>query len=115
MGADEFYIHLYLTGENSPGGKIEIKIMGWPGSQPVYLFAGAALLEQGLPTKWGDWWNTWWLAGNITIIGPLNPIPFDGIEILGVNIPTSPPAPYAIPIQAFVGDSLTNLGFVEIE
>ena len=35
MGADEFYTHLYWTGDATAGGNIEVKLVGLPGTSPV--------------------------------------------------------------------------------
>jgi hypothetical protein len=44
MGADEFYNHLYVTGDTTPGGAIEGKFVGLPGTTPVGLFLGSGIL-----------------------------------------------------------------------
>jgi hypothetical protein len=112
MGADEFYTHLYCTGDMIPGGAIEGKLVGIPGTSPTGLFFGSAILETPLSTAWGDFYlqAPWWLV-------PLVPIPAEGILILPATIPHSPPAPHDLPMQALIGlnpESLTNLEVLEV-
>ncbi|MHC4946318.1 MAG: right-handed parallel beta-helix repeat-containing protein [Planctomycetota bacterium] len=112
MGADEFYTHLYCTGDFTPGGDIEGKLIGLPGTSPVGLFLGSGVLEPPVSTMWG----------NFYLEPPyfpflLVPIPGDGILVLLATIPVTPPAPYDLPMQALIGDnpdSLTNLCVLEV-
>jgi len=53
MGADEFYTHFYCTGEFTPGGAIEGKLVGIPGTAPTGIFFGSGVLESPLHHKWG--------------------------------------------------------------
>ena len=53
MGADEFYNHLYCTGDFSPGGIIEGNLVGLPGTSPIFLLFGAGICEPPMPTMWG--------------------------------------------------------------
>ncbi|MHC4942783.1 MAG: right-handed parallel beta-helix repeat-containing protein [Planctomycetota bacterium] len=112
MGADEFYTHLYYTGDAIPGGDIELKLVGQPGTSPVGLFYGFELLDSPLQTQWGTFYleAPWFLV-------PLTPIPGDGVLFLSGTVPLSPPAPYDLPMQALIGlnpDSLTNLSVLEV-
>jgi hypothetical protein len=116
MGADEFYTHLYQTGDATPGGLVEIKFVALPDTAPVALCIGTGVLDHSIPTHWGAWWKEWWLE--FPIIGPvvLGSIPSpDGIFIYPARIPPDIPGPYAVPMQAFIGDSLTNLYTMEVE
>ncbi|MHC4942263.1 MAG: right-handed parallel beta-helix repeat-containing protein [Planctomycetota bacterium] len=112
MGADEFYTHLYCTGDYIPGGSIEGKLVGLPGTSPVSLFLGSGVLDPALPTAWGNFHlQAPWL------LIPLVPIPGDGVLVLPATIPGTPPAPYDLPMQALIGlepDSLTNLYVLEV-
>ncbi|MFH1999991.1 MAG: hypothetical protein ABIK28_09930 [Planctomycetota bacterium] len=45
MGADEFYPHLYCTGDFMPGGSIEGKFVGLPDTWPVGLFVGSGIMD----------------------------------------------------------------------
>jgi hypothetical protein len=116
MGADEFYTHLYYTGHATPGGEVQIKFVGVPNTLPLALCAGTGVLDNSIPTKWGEWWNEWWLK--FPIIGPFDfgsiPSP-DGVYIFPTTLPPDIPGPYSIPLQAFIGDSLTNLSVMEVE
>jgi len=113
MGADEFDTHLYLTGDMAPGGDIQGKIVGLPGTSPVRLFIGlGGIRPTPLPTMYGD---LWLLPPRLSI--PLVLIPANGILAIPTTIPLSPPAPYDIPMQGLVGldaDSLSNLCVLEV-
>jgi predicted outer membrane repeat protein len=112
MGADEFYTHLYCTGDFTPGGLMEGKFVGLPGTSPVGLLLGSGVLDPSLPTMWGNFhlqvpWR----------IYPLGPIPGSGILVIPETIPPRQPAPYDLPMQALIGleaDSLTNLYVLEV-
>jgi hypothetical protein len=116
MGSDEFYTHLYWRGDATPGKAVELKFVGLPDTMPVALCIGTGVLDDPIPTPWGDWWNLWWLA--FPILGPLDlgsiPSP-GGVYVLTSTIPSDFPAPYTIPMQAFVGNSLTNLSTMKVE
>jgi len=49
MGADEFYTHLYVIGDVTPGGDIQGKFVGLPGSSPVGLFIGSSMMPTPIP------------------------------------------------------------------
>ncbi|MHC4946331.1 MAG: right-handed parallel beta-helix repeat-containing protein, partial [Planctomycetota bacterium] len=112
MGADEFYNHLYVTGDTTSGGSIEGKLVGMPGTAPAGLLFGSGVLDPPQPTAWGNFFlQPPWL------MLPLVPIPAEGVLILPATIPMSPPAPYDLPMQALIGldpDSLTNLYVLEV-
>ncbi|MHC4945406.1 MAG: choice-of-anchor Q domain-containing protein [Planctomycetota bacterium] len=112
IGADEFYTHLYCMGDFTPGGSIEGKLVGLPGTSPVGLFLGTGVLEPPVPTDWGNFHlQAPWL------MIPMVPIPGDGVLVLPATIPATPPAPYDLPMQALIGlnpDSLTNLYVLEV-
>lgn len=109
IGADEFYTHLYCTGDAQPGGNVEIHLVGLPGTQPLALFLGSGQLTDPLQTKWGDFF----LEPPFVMFGPLGTIPASGSMALPpVTIPLDPPAPYTVPLQALIGleaDSLSNV------
>ncbi|MBU0755276.1 MAG: right-handed parallel beta-helix repeat-containing protein [Planctomycetes bacterium] len=112
MGADEFYTHFYYTGDATPGGDIQGKLVGIPGTWPVGLIFGSGILEEPIQHSWGDFW----LVEPLLIV-PLIPIPTDGVLIMPATLPLDPPAPWDIPIQGLVGldsDSLTNLRVLEV-
>ena len=107
---------MYFTGDSTPSGNVDIKFVGYPGTAPVYLWAGSGVLEYPISTSWGDWWNDWWLQ--FPIFGPIDlgaiPSP-DGVYILPATLPPSIPGPYSIPMQALIGNSLTNLCVLEVD
>lgn len=112
VGADEFYTHLYVTGGQKPGGYIQGRFVGIPGTSPVGLLIGSGIRQTPVPTQYGDFYL---LPPRILI--PLIPIPSNGILELYTQIPLTPPAPYDIPMQGLVGlesDSLTNLEVLEV-
>jgi hypothetical protein len=113
IGADEFYTHLYVTGDLTPGGSIEGKFIGLPGTTPVGLFVGSGIPPFPLPTLWGEFW----LQAPWVLLGPLGAIPSDGVMVLPTMLPGSIPAPYDVPMQALIGlqqDSLSNLWVLEV-
>jgi parallel beta-helix repeat protein len=112
MGADEFYTHLYVMGDKTPGGSIVGKLVGLPGTSPVGLFIGSGIADPPIQSAWGPFYlqAPWWLA-------PLIPIPSEGILVLTAAVPLSVPAPIDLPMQALIGlnpDSLTNLEVLEV-
>ncbi|MHC4945586.1 MAG: right-handed parallel beta-helix repeat-containing protein [Planctomycetota bacterium] len=112
IGADEFYTHLYCTGYFTPGGEMEGKLVGLPGASPVGLFLGSGVLDPPLSTMWGQFH----LQPPFFMI-PLFPIPGNGVMVLPATIPSTPPAPYDLPMQALIGlnsDSLTNLFVLKV-
>jgi hypothetical protein len=112
IGADEFYTHLYCTGDFTPSGAIAGKLVGRPATSPVGLFLGSGVLDLPLPTAWGSFHlQAPWL------LIPLIPIPAEGVLALPATIPGTPPAPYDIPMQALIGldaDSLSNPWVLEV-
>lgn len=112
MGADEFFTHLYVMGDQTPGGDILGKLVGEPGASPVYLIISANAWETPLSTPYGD---LYLMPPRIWL--PLIPMPSNGVLTLTAVVPSSPPAPYDVPIQALIGlasDSLTNLYVLRI-
>ncbi|MFH1998404.1 MAG: right-handed parallel beta-helix repeat-containing protein, partial [Planctomycetota bacterium] len=113
MGADEFYTHLYVTGNTTPGGAIQGKFIGMPGATPMGLFVGTGILPMPAHTMWGKFW----LQAPWVLIAPLGAIPADGVMVLTTTLPGSTPAPYDIPMQALIGlnpDSLSNLYVLQV-
>jgi predicted outer membrane repeat protein len=104
MGADEFYRHLYYTGDSVPGGMINGKIVGPPGAAPVGLWLGTGVLDPPLATPYGPWYL---MPPWVTVM--LFPIPTSGVVALPATIPLDPPAPCEVPMQSLVGSQLTNL------
>lgn len=109
MGADEFFTHFYCTGDFTPGGSVEGKIIGLSGANPVGLFLGTQVLDPPLQHNWGDFYldTPWWLI-------VLTPIPGDGVLTLPTTIPATPAGPYDVPLQALVDFELSNLFVLEV-
>ncbi|MFH2050522.1 MAG: right-handed parallel beta-helix repeat-containing protein, partial [bacterium] len=103
MGADEFYNHLYCTGDFTPSGSIEGKFIGLPATWPVGLFIGSGIMDPPLHHMWGDFYleSPW-------VLFPLVPIPANGVLEIPATLPPTP-APYDIPMQALIGWELSNL------
>lgn len=112
MGADEFFTHLYYKGHCIPGGNVELKIIGAPGTAPVQLWLGSGVLNPPMTTKYGDWHLHFPLLANVGL-GPI-PAP-DGVMVLPFTIPATTPTPLLLPFQAGIGKELTNLSVLEIE
>ncbi|MFH1999776.1 MAG: right-handed parallel beta-helix repeat-containing protein [Planctomycetota bacterium] len=109
IGADEFHTHLYYTGDVTPGGSIEGKLTGLPGTSPVALLFGVGVLEQPLSTPWGEFFlQPPWI---VVLLGSL---PSTGVLVLSDTLPVSPAAPYDVPMQALIGTELTNLSVIEV-
>jgi len=114
MGADEFHYHLYVTGNNSPGGEIKGKLIGIPGSLPVDLFFSDSLAPVPLHVAWGNFY----LAAPWLMISLIIPIPANGALILPATLPETPAGPYDLYMQALIGtesDSLTNVYKLHVE
>lgn len=113
MGADEFYTHLYCTGDVTPGGNIELKFIDTPNTTPVILWLGSGVMDPPMHVKkYGDWYLQFPIlleAGLGSIPGP------DGILALPFNIPTGIPTPMELPLQALSGSKLTNHSVMVIE
>jgi parallel beta-helix repeat protein len=110
IGADEFYTHLYYTGDATPGGYVEGKLTGLPGSAPVFLWFGSGLLTSPVPTVYGNWY----LELPLLYALNLGSIPSNGVVVLPAVLQLTPPAPYDLNMQAFIGDTLTNPCVMEI-
>jgi hypothetical protein len=110
MGADEFWYHLYCTGDPVPGGTITVKTVGGPG-MPVLLALGSGIQDPPIPTPYGDLFLQFPLLGN----WPLGNIPSDGILPIPAMVPPTWVPGDAHPFQALVGQiggpmsRLTNL------
>ncbi len=112
MGADEFYTHLYYTGDATPGGTVELKLVGLPGTSPVVLWVGSGVLGAPIPTKYGDWYLQYPLLANVGL-GSI-PVP-DGVYILPFTFPPDTPTPLSLPFQAGIGVELTNLSVMHVQ
>lgn len=110
IGADEFFTHFYCTGDFTPGGSIEGKLVGLPGTAPTGLFIGSGVLSTPLHHMWGDFF----LEAPWVVIPLGLPMPADGILKVPATLPGSIPAPYDVPMQALIGLELSNLFVLEV-
>ena len=110
MGADEFHVHLYCTGDATPGGSIAGNFVGDPGTAPVGLFLGSELLDPPMPTIWG----AFHIKPPFVLLAPLGAISSNGLLILPATLPATIPAPYDLPMQAIIGSKFTNLCILEV-
>ncbi len=111
MGADEFFNHLYYVGDAVPGGSIQIRIIGRPGTPDASLWFGVDVIDPPVPSNWGDWYLAF------PLFGPLFPgtIPPGGVLPIPLNLPPTLPDPYTIPMQTHISDVLSNLSVIEVE
>ena len=112
IGADEFHPHLYVTGQMTPGGSIQIKFVGYPGTAPVGLLVGSGVLPSPMSTKWG----VLWLQSPLRLFRALGRIPAEGILVLPRTVPNSPES-YDMPMQAVIGlyaNAMTNLYVMQV-
>jgi len=106
MGADEFYKHLYYTGDAKPDGNIDVKFVDIPGTAPIGLWVGASVFEDPIHGSYGDWY----IRPPFLFWGPFQSIPSPGgVFVISGDIPLSPAPPYTIYLQAVIGNKLTNL------
>jgi hypothetical protein len=111
MGADEFYPHLYFTGDATPSGTIQSKIVGLPGQIINGFIIGVNLFDPPLPCDYG----LWYMDNPFQIITDLGSIPSTGISKFQGQIPANPTAPYTFYLQAVIDMSLTNLCPVKVQ
>lgn len=117
IGADEFYRHLYCTGNLNPGASVEIKVVGEPYATPVRLALGSGLQDPPLSTQYGDlylalplWWQT-----------DFGSIPANGVLIHADNLPAVWHPGDERVFQALIGplgsssSRLTNLMLLTVE
>ncbi len=100
IGADEYYHHLYHVGDVVPGGNIDVRVIGMPGTSPVWLLLAPNAQINPQTTPYGDLYliqpiyefvlggvpsngvfnytgtvPSWWIPGNEyflqSLIGPL--------------------------------------------
>jgi len=116
VGADEFYYHLYHTGDVLPGATIELKVTGNP-SSPIRLFLGTGIQDPPLGTQYGDLYIQWPPLWSTSI----GMIPGDGLLKLPVKVPGVWSTGSSHPLQALVGPlgggttTLTNLMSLTVE
>jgi len=112
IGCDEHCTHLYCTGDEMPGGNVELKLVGLPQESPVGLCLSLGLIDPPLPSMWGDWYLDF-----DTLVGPnpLGQMPSNGVMIIEGTLPGTPAGPYSIYLQALIGPELTNLCTINVE
>ncbi|MFH1999175.1 MAG: right-handed parallel beta-helix repeat-containing protein, partial [Planctomycetota bacterium] len=110
MGADEFHTHFYCTGDFTPGGEIHGKFVGLPGATPVGLLVGSGVMDLPFHHMWGDFF----LEAPWYLIAPLAPIPAKGVLVIRRVIPMLPEPPYAVYMQAIIGNELSNLTVCDV-
>lgn len=105
MGADEFHPHLYCTGDFTPRGAVQCKLIGLPDTAPLGLFFGSGKLTSPIHHMWGDFFlEAPWYVIHLGVA-----IPSDGVLEIRGTIPTSPAAPYDVFMQALIGTDLNAL------
>lgn len=112
IGADEFHTHLYYKGNATPGGSIDLKVVGMPGTAPVRLFWGSNVLDPPLKTKYGEWHLLPPLLALIDLGAVSSP---GGVLVLPLTLPANLPVHSCMPLQAGVGMELSNLCLVNVE
>lgn len=115
MGADEFYSHLYHSGDVLPGNTIDLRVIGYP-QAPVTLAWGQTIIDPPLSTQHGNlyiWPFVW--------SGFIGNVQSNGVLSMPVTIPSTwQPGDHA-PLQALVGPwgggwtKLTNLDDVTVK
>jgi hypothetical protein len=108
VGADEFHRHLYLRGDFTVGGSIEVKVLGLPGSPYVGLWLGFDALEIPISTPLGDWY----------LLPPVVFLSLGGISGEGALVlPGTVPMPVELYFLAALGQPpvLTNLATLRVD
>lgn len=110
IGADEFFPHLYFSGEPLPNAVIDLKFIGIP-DDTIRLWVGSGILDPPIHHPvYGDWYLEYPILQELA--PGLIPAP-EGVFVLPVRLPASP-APLDIPVQAGIGTRLTNPLVLEI-
>jgi len=111
IGADEFYTHLYYTGDATPGGTIALNFIDTPNTTPVFLWVGSGVLDPPLNSKkHGDWY----LQPPLLVDMFLGIIPSSS-GVLSFPYTLTPTFPAIdIPMQAIIGKRLTNLCVMKV-
>ncbi|MFH2000786.1 MAG: hypothetical protein ABIK28_13980, partial [Planctomycetota bacterium] len=99
MGADEFYPHLYYTGDATSGENVVLKFIGIP-DDTVRLWIGSGVLD---PFLHHPLYGNWYLEAPILLGMIMGMVPSpDGVYVLPVAIPPDY-VPWDIPLQAGIG------------
>ncbi len=116
LGADEFYVHLYVTGDIVPGAKIDLHVTGQP-DKPVTLALGGGVADPPYSTQHGALYI--WPVVKSWSIGAV-PSP-SGLLTRTITIPVSWSSGEEYPFQVLVGawggeyNLLSNLLVLEVE
>ena len=116
MGADEFFFHLYHHGNVTPGGVVEVRIIGGPG-MPVRLALGSGVKDPPLQTIYGDLW----IERPLMALFSIGSIGADGVLSYSRKVPSFWNPGEEKPFQALVGSlwgvntRLTNLMVLQVE
>lgn len=111
IGADEFHLHLYSIGTVVPGGTIEVKVAGTPGTAPVTLGLGSGIQDPPLTTLYGDLY----LQLPILLRLPMPDVDATGYSIVSGSVPVTWSSGESYPFQALAGNELTNLMILDVE
>jgi hypothetical protein len=110
MGADEFFPHLYHVGTPTPGGTIDVKLIGKPSDPAFWAYSTATLVPPAsIPGLHGLLQLE---PGNLVVI-PIGPVPTAGVISFPVAFPPGFPR-ISIPTQALMGLQLSNLEIVHV-
>jgi len=104
MGADEFYRHLYFTGNAWPDGDIELKFIDAPWTTIQGILIGVAIYDPPMHGAYGDLY----VSPILTVLG-LGLVPQKGVFVLPGIIPVTFPSDLTVYFQAMMGMQLTNL------
>jgi len=112
MGADEFYKHLYIRGDATPGGDITLNFNDSPNTAPVYLWIGSGVLDPPFNSnKYGYFYLQTPLLAQISlgIIPPPS-------GVLSISYTLDPSFPIMdIAMQALIGAKLSNLCLMTVK
>jgi hypothetical protein len=115
MGADEFWLHLYHTGDIVPGGNIDVKVVGGP-TMPVQIETNSFTLDPPISTRYGI----------LYMPPPYSPFPYgnipsNGVLVFTATVPTTWMSGEQYFAQALIGNigssqtRLTNLMTLTVE
>jgi len=116
MGADEYFYHLYYTGDLIPGASVDLKVVGYP-SAPITLYLGSGITDPPYSTQHGDFWLNWPVLWQ----GRIGTVPGNGVLVYSATVPSGWTTGSAHPLQALVGpwgggySRFSNLMTLEID
>jgi len=111
MGADEFYRHLYFTGNATPYGDVELKFVDTPWTQIQGLIIGVDIFDPPIPGAYGDWY----IKPPMMLVLQIGLVPQGGIFVLSGTIPDTFPSDFYLYFQSMMGWKLTNLCVMHIQ